>query len=860
MRISFPFLLRAGLILAGSALLVTSCLQGIEQPVQQGEVETVFLADPPVWGVEGTAVAPLTKTHRLANGNTAWSEGDVISIFQGNLTGAGGEKFSLESVSESGQARFIGNLTVAAGVMDEDAQSQAFWAVYPYDVNNQCDGKGVNILIGMKYTGEAGTFPNGAFPAVGTSSSLAFPFYNVCSGLVFTVSQEHIYTISLIGNKHEALGGTVRVEMGEDNRPTVVSVGAKLDSLVYRAPDKNGFVPGEQYFFPVMPVELSEGFTLRFTKREDGGNGEGIFTHAVYKSPAATTLKRSVFHAASNLDAGLDFAQKAFTEEEIAADLATVYDTFAKKAASKGSAFTYSPTRVLLNMCGDDVLAAGSSFGDQVFQESLNDFRYGTDNDVLYNIFKDYYAAIDTFNRLLDKYRGSELPAAKKLVAETRVLRAQLYFVLAAGWGTPPFVHSYDPAMLGNYPLADVLVSDPEIHMTQKEYFEWCANECEQAHDDLSAREGTGDQAGAYKVTSGFADALAGKAYLFAGNNAKAKEALQRVIGSGNYALVPGDKYWQNFHIEGDGNEEKIFEPNLEYKASVGMFDAPTTWMETNLWAWRSDRFYNWNAPHAVYTGGVGGWGALGVPQWFGDEFFANDGHSARFDATLMRIDDALFGMEYSNAPFNAMSREQKEASYDLGISEGGLYGQSFWLPFKQLVRSTDTGAYGNSTRLNNFTIMRYAEVLLLYAEACLQTGDNALALSAINQIQERAGSKTVSTTASMEVLRKEKAYELWMEGSRWFDLVRWNDTERVENAGKEVPVLYDKRYRAPQEGETITWENGDATKDRFYTVSTHDAVDHELPVGFKKGKHDLFPYPQHVLENNPDIQQNPGW
>ena len=156
---------------------------------------------------------------------------------------------------------------------------------------------------------------------------------------------------------------------------------------------------------------------------------------------------------------------------------------------------------------------------------------------------------------------------------------------------------------------------------------------------------------------------------------------------------------------------------------------------------------------------------------------------------------------------------------------------------------------------------MRYAEVLLLYAEACLQTNDAAQAKWAVNEIQKRAGSKTISDNVDMNVLKKEKSYELWLEGSRWLDLLRWGDTDRVKKAGQDVPKLFDKLHRAPQSTDQgIKWENGTEANSRFYTVSTHEAIDAKWTVGFVQGKHDFFPYPTTVMSKNPNIVQNPGW
>ena len=294
--------------------------------------------------------------------------------------------------------------------------------------------------------------------------------------------------------------------------------------------------------------------------------------------------------------------------------------------------------------------------------------------------------------------------------------------------------------------------------------------------------------------------------------------------------------------------------------------------MEANIWNWRTDHFVQGASPHGVYTGGVDGWGGLGVPKWFGDEFFANDGHSYRFDATLITVDDAIYGMTYGDnvvgledeaaegKKVNDMTLEEKKATKAIGIKDpqDGLYGQSFYLPFKQLLRKTDAANYGSNVRMNNGVIMRYAEVLLLYAEACIGS-DDAQAKWAINKIRTRAGLDELASV-NMDVLKKEKSYELWLEGSRWLDLLRWGDTARVKEAGSAVPKLFDKLYRAPKGGESPIWENGTEANSRFYMVLTHEAKDRGDVVGFVQGKHELFPFPTSVMDKNPNLVQNPNW
>ena len=570
----------------------------------------------------------------------------------------------------------------------------------------------------------------------------------------------------------------------------------------------------------------------------------------------------------ASCEKNLDIPQKGVTaietfyqtDEDCISALNAAYARFATRITGQDGSSIYTDYKAALNNCGDDMYAAGSNFGDNDFMAQLDEFRLDSGNQVVDHFYKNLFQVNYACNLVIDHFKdglpnGGPTATTKRCVAEARVMRAYIYFLLTALWNTPPFI---DHVLAEGLPYNSD--KDPENPMSHEDLFRWVASECESAAADLDERKSTSDKDGAVKVTKGFAWAVQGKALLFVKDYAGAKAALKKVIDSGKYALVPGSQWADLFHVEGDCNEEKVFELNIEYNSALGAWGGQiqrSTWMEANIWNWRSDHFVAGASPQGKYTGGVDGWGGLGVPQWFGDEFFANDGHSPRFDATLKRIDDAVYNMEYNSPEIAELTPEQRKTSTLVGIAdkEQGLYGQSFWLPFKQLLRSTDAGAYGSNVRLNNGIIMRYAEVLLLYAEACLQSGDSGQGAWAVNEIRKRAGLSTLGSV-DMNVLKKEKSYELWLEGSRWLDLVRWGDTDRVKKAGQDVPKLFDKIHREPQPTDQgIKWLD-----ERFYTVSTHEAIDKKYDVGFKEGQHEFFPFPVSVMDKNPNMVQNPGW
>jgi len=582
-----------------------------------------------------------------------------------------------------------------------------------------------------------------------------------------------------------------------------------------------------------------------------------------------------------------DIASYYTSDADCEAALAATYESFTLYTESRGNGDgpgIYTPAKVLANHAGDDVNYGGGNYGDHEFGGSVDEFRYKHTPEAIDFHYRFLYFPIYKANLLIENFKNNPTKFQKQAIAEVRVLRAYNYFLLACYWGQPPFVES----------VLNADAMTPNNEKTQEEYFKWVAKECQEAEADLTERKNTADKNGAYRVTKGFANALEGKALMFAGDFENAKKALKKVIDSGKYDLVSGDDFANLFHVEGDGCPEKIFECNLEYNPAADWWTGVgihSTWMEANCFNWRAGNFKV--NPANKYCG-IDGWGSIGIPEWYGVAFHNNDGDSKRFKATMMHIDDAVYqtsgiaGMKYADDAINNMTLDEKKASKEIGISDvgQGLYGQSFYLPFKHILRASDCndgGMYGDNGRLNNIIVMRYAEVLLNYAECCLRTGDAGTALTYINKIQTRAGSKTFSSVATLDVLKEEKSYELWFEGCRFQDILRWSKLDnsdydkaciaRLQQAGSNVPHLFDKLFRPvvtedvkDEKGKVVTkkdrdvvWEHGTEANSRFYIAHTSEAKDAGFEVGFTE-KCRLFPYPQIVLDQNPNIKQNPGW
>jgi hypothetical protein len=141
---------------------------------------------------------------------------------------------------------------------------------------------------------------------------------------------------------------------------------------------------------------------------------------------------------------------------------------------------------------------------------------------------------------------------------------------------------------------------------------------------------------------------------------------------------------------------------------------------------------------------------------------------------------------------------------------------------------------------------MRYAEVLLMYAECCAQTSDND-GLQYLNMVQQRAGSKTISSSLTLDAVKKEKQYEMWMEGCRFIDLVRWGEAAaKLANNGDSVPR---SKINLPQKTAADT------------KVSLTGQILTSIRVrstGSKQGSMSIYPFPYSELSINENLVQNP--
>lgn len=502
-----------------------------------------------------------------------------------------------------------------------------------------------------------------------------------------------------------------------------------------------------------------------------------------------------------------------------------------------------------LNYSSDDIFAAGGDINDHADFRILNEFRYDASSSPIGTLYNHIYKSIYSANLVINYFDGelANTQVKKQAVAEARVMRAWAHMLAAQVYYQPPLIDHL------------ITTEKPTNAESQKAIFDWCVKECEQAMSDLPDRKGQTDKEGAWVVTKGFAQFVGGKSALFAGDNAKAVSLLKPLVESSNYALVPGERFRDLFHVEGDGCEEKIFEFNyITNTAAAGGADSwrggnnRGRWMVANVLNWRGDDIKGGGKAPLICS--TGGWGGGSINQDFAHKMLANDGDSYRRKATFLTSDEFFYDEKLCGWKSDATckTREQKEFDENRGITKSaGSFSRSDVMEVKMMMHPNDADlAVGDNCNNTNLCIARLGEAYLLYAEACIATGNNAEAKKYINKIQQRAGSKTISETVDLKVLQDEKQYELWFEGCRWFDIVRWGIAkECYDKVLDNIPFQWDEY-----------WESNGAKPHKLRYEVKHPFAEAGIKLQFVAGKHEYWPIPQTVIEVNDQMHQVRGW
>ena len=462
-----------------------------------------------------------------------------------------------------------------------------------------------------------------------------------------------------------------------------------------------------------------------------------------------------------------------------------------KADAESGLAAAYSPIKyqmygyygafdgwLNLNSRGDDIFTIlneePSMWAIATFQNSTT-----TGNDP----YGALYAGIQRANIVL---KNIDLVPASGITEEDRsmikgealFLRGLQYFLL---------VHNYKEAPLRVIPSNEDESNKPAATEAQL----W-----KQAEDDLIAAINSnlpvtriGDEKG--RIEKGAAIAMLAKVYLYQHKYTEAKGQLQVLMNApyypGRYQLM--DNFAENFTPAKENNAESVFE--LQYSS-----DGELTWGN------ESGINLGCSIPQFVGPVAGGGWAKL-MPSSFAVGQFVKEqrpaGSDTKFDkrmyASLFFNPEALSDVVKNEKWYGGNRTMEDLWSGNSGKMAGGAptFSQGdgkFLLKKYTAYFASDPNAdnMGNKEgKSNNVRAMRFAEVLLMYAEVCAQTNDPAGANTALKAIRQRAGlaEKTFAQADLMAEIEHQCLLEFFGEGHRFDDLKRWYTTSEIKTIFK---------------------------------------------------------------------------
>lgn len=413
-------------------------------------------------------------------------------------------------------------------------------------------------------------------------------------------------------------------------------------------------------------------------------------------------------------------------------------------------------------------------------------------------------------NMIIEKLPANKVASEavkSRAIAEAHAMRAIAMMYLVQLWGDAP--------------LADHVMTGEEGNTPAAESWAWIEKEFDTAAAGLPSKGSlTGQEAIGGRMSKEACFAYKGKAQLWQKKYAEAARTLHdQVIATGFYAL---EENFDDINLsKSDFGPENIFEFNFDNKEEF--LAGQETSMDIYAFGTNAAMCYGVTFPMCFLNWGNGS----NPPAELYHFFLTHDGaESARMKGSVLSKDD-----------FNALTMNMNGLTLPLANNEG-------YFRMRNICRSEDcVGQFPLQFNKKNTVYMRYAEVLLNYAEAVAMGGpEGALTgLQALNLVRQRAG-LDVATSLSMDDptygVKAERRAELYNDNIRYIDCVRWGD---AATAFAKVG--------------TATYQfTGEGTPGAYEAIAT--------PTGFGgwKPQYALFPIPSDDVNNNPALKQNAGW
>lgn len=425
-----------------------------------------------------------------------------------------------------------------------------------------------------------------------------------------------------------------------------------------------------------------------------------------------------------------------------------------------------------------DIVAGNSNVGgagstDGLETVTLANFTATSGNQAALDFWRGPYPGILRCNLALQQLPLIDMAEdlRNRLTGEACFLRAHYYFILARIFGDVPL--QTEPLNAGS--------NLRQARTPKNQVYEQIIADCERAIELLPVKSSYSatDLGRACKEA---AQCMLAKVYLTLGTNYNEVAGLCEAVENLGYDLSTMS-YANNFNAQINNGAESLFE--VQYSGSTQY-----TWYSNDFQGSWLSAFMGPRNSNLV----AGCYGWQHVTQEFVDSYEEGD----------LRKDVTIF---YEGCP------QFEGKDYQPSWSLTGYNVRKF------LVSKTISPE--NNRNPNNFVVYRFADVLLMKAEALNELGETAQARVPLNKVRTRAGLPNVLTTdkAQMkEIIIHERRMELAFEGHRWFDMIR------VDNGDYALSFL-----------KSIGKTN--VTKDRL-----------------------LYPIPQEEVDDNPNMAQNPGY
>jgi len=507
------------------------------------------------------------------------------------------------------------------------------------------------------------------------------------------------------------------------------------------------------------------------------------------------------------------------------------------RANSLGNEWGVAPDNWIMDVLSDDA-HKGSTDDDQADLKELELMNWATGNGYFYAKWGVVFAGINRANAVISLINSMPDSDFSAQLAEARFLRGHFNFELQKMWGNVPYIsdENYTNTEF-NQPNSGAIWTEVEADF-------------QYAVDNLPSSQG---EIG--RPTSWAAKAFLGKTYLYQSKWTEASTLLNDVVNNGPYSLLPD--YVDNFRAAGESGPESVFA--VQFTADDG-------------------QSYNGNIGGALNFPNPGPFGACcGFYQPTQDllNAYQTDVSGLPLLDTYNQQDvTSDFGIASADAFTPYAGSLDPRSDYTVGRrgidynGYGAHPGQDWiratpqdysgpYLPKKNVYWDGEedvnqgTGGWGQQLSGINYYIMRYADVLLMAAEAAVETGDLATALANVNEVRARAKTSSYmqavdgsgdaanyviepyTAFADQDIARKavrfERRLELGMEGHRLFDLRRWDIAEQVMTA--------------------------------YFANETRTITNFGPKASAYQGIYDIFPIPLSAIDLSGDeLTQNPGY